>query len=303
MRSVERTGAIRYGLLEEGDVAEARALINLVQPHAPWSSEHFDWQFRASPAGHATIFAAWEGPRLIGLYCAAPAVLQLRGAVAKAARVQDVMTHPDWRGRGVLHALAEICRDWMRERAIRGYAFPNERSQGSFLRLGWDGTLRVPWWTSPIDAADARDESIAVSCAAYDARATAIWEAAEIDHAIRRDAAYLNWRYSKPRSRYEKLILRDDTVLVLKQYESTVHVCDLFAPADRAGAVADALRFARGWGARRGARRLTAWLPCDHRDAPQFEEAGMTWEANVARVVVTLDERLHYVSHSDNDIY
>jgi GNAT superfamily N-acetyltransferase len=306
MTAAEREGELTYRSIADSDVEDVLALVNIVQPHAPWDRSHFRWQFRDVPHGPAMVFGAYDEDRLVGLYCTVPAMLEAGGSAAvRAARVQDVMTHPDWRGRGILHALASMCLTWLTAEHISGYAFPNESSYRSFVRLGWNGEQRVPWWHSEPEAGGSGDHD-AVQYESHDESATAIWEASAPEGAIRRDAAYLNWRYARPGQQYVKFLLGGEAVLVLKQYGATVHVCDLFAPASSAGAIGNALRFARRWAHQRGAQRVTAWLARDHRWAAEFVRGGMIWEDGVTRAIVTLPaagKEVRYVSHSDNDIY
>ena len=294
---------LEFGLADDGDVPQVLALANEVQPHAPWTAETFAWQFRQPPSGPALLFVARGAGRIVGLYCAVRGTLDAGGATVATARVQDVMTMPAWRGRGVLHALAERCRDWLLDEGIAGYAFPNEHSHRSFVRAGWDVATAVPWWRG--GAAELGQTIDAAECDVFDERATEIWDAAKAGVAIRRDAAYLNWRYARPGQKYAKFLVGDETVLVLKRYNGSVHVCDVFAPAASRGAITHALRFAQQWAAQQGAQTVTAWLCPGHRDAPQFAEAGLVSQPDTGRYVVTLTTpgSCFYVSHSDNDIF
>src|SRR5687768_12894851 len=98
MRLLERAGPFEYGIVEETDIAEVIDLVNLIHSHLHWTEEYFHWQFRACPAGDAEILLARSGGQLAGLLGTVPATLDIGGTTAPCARMQDVMTHPDWRG-------------------------------------------------------------------------------------------------------------------------------------------------------------------------------------------------------------
>jgi hypothetical protein len=134
---------------------------------------------------------------------------------------------------------------------------------------------------------------------------------------VRRDAAYLNWRYSKPGQQYVRFVLGDAAVLVLKLYISQesakVHVCEVFSRSTEEGLVADLVRFATAWAHRRGASTVTAWMPSQHRYARQFETAGLRWDAASERmVIITSPPELAgfvqnhanwYLTQGDSDVY
>jgi GNAT superfamily N-acetyltransferase len=178
----------------DDEAGQVLALINTVQPHVPWSVEQYDWQYRQNPAGKSQLFAARHDGRVVSFYAAVVQRFQLGERLIQGWMVQDVMTHPDYRGRGLLHKLGEVCLQALRAEGAIGYAFPNNQSEKSFLRLGWHEWGAVPWWRA--DVRDIAPSALAALAPVeeFDASATAIWLNSGLTFGIRRDAAHLEWR-------------------------------------------------------------------------------------------------------------
>jgi hypothetical protein len=307
--------------LERGAIAPSERdqvieLINLVQPHVPWSSENFEWQYFGGPAGPARLYVARDGGRVISFYAAVLHRLQLRSEVVEGWMVQDVMTHPTYRRQGLLHQLAGLCLDDLRASRGVGYAFPNNLSELSFLRTGWNNWGTIPNWS----CSALREERFSAAprqCDGFDTVATEIWDQTGIIFGVRRDAPYLNWRYAKPGQKYFRFVADGSGVLVLKPYESEkglrVHVCEVFACASEEPLVAELIRFAMQWASARGAIELTAWMPKQHRYARQLEAGGLRWDGSSTRMVVVTsppemdqvveDRASWYLTHGDSDVY
>jgi GNAT superfamily N-acetyltransferase len=107
------------------------------------------WRYDANPHGGAISFVQRTpaGAAVSGYACS-PRRAVPRGDESRAATIGetgDVMTHPEWRQRGLFSALDRAA---MAETRKRGWPFvfglPNRRSAHIFLELGWErvGTLR-----------------------------------------------------------------------------------------------------------------------------------------------------------------
>ena len=107
-----------------------------IQPQIIRSIELLQWQYLESPGGPGQIFTLWESETLAAVYCAVAQRFQVGPIIFLGRMVQDVMTHPNYRGRGFLHRLATVCLEDMRNDGAIGYTFPNELSEGSFRRTG-----------------------------------------------------------------------------------------------------------------------------------------------------------------------
>jgi GNAT superfamily N-acetyltransferase len=287
---------------------ELLGLIGLVQPHVPWGREHLAWQFLRPPAGPARLYVARDAGKIVSLYVAVVQRVRTGDQLARGCMIQDVMTDPAYRGRGLLHRLGAECLAEMRAAGDVGYTFPNKLSEGSFRRLGWDELHRVPLRKrtlgEPIEA-----ETIAASRPGdFSQRAGAIWRRANLGIGVERDAAFLAWRYSKPGAIYDCMVLgEDDGFLVTKQYRGatglTMHVCDLVVADMRH--VAPSLALVDKLARAAGASELTAWLPASHPYASAFDDAGLMLVADHDRYMFTTGPVLGswHVTQGDSDVY
>src|SRR5262249_50976617 len=126
-----------------GTVEEILKLMQLVHPSVPRSMDLLRWQYFTEDIP-SCIYTARTQQRIVAIYCAVSACMTIAGEKKTAGMVQDVMTHPDFRGRGLLHALARQYFDGLIDSGEIGYSFPNQLSQGSFLRTGWSRLCKVP---------------------------------------------------------------------------------------------------------------------------------------------------------------
>lgn len=197
-------------------------------------AEGLSWRYDRNPHGGAISFVqrAADGTLASGYACS-PRRAVPGGDEAHAALVGetgDVMTHPDWRKRGLF---SDLDRAAMAEAKRRGwpvvFGLPNRRSAHIFLELGWErvGTLR-PWtfvlradgaaraqqrtqgrlrgWLTPLAARRARsargrlapDARLVPSLLnAFPREVEDLSRAVERRFAfmVRRDAEYLDWRF------------------------------------------------------------------------------------------------------------
>src|SRR5688572_5500802 len=97
--------AVRLARAAEADLPEILELNRLIQPHLRRSLELLRWQYFETPAHDSRIYLAREPhtQALIASYGAVSQWLQVGSARTKGWMIQDVMTHPDHRGKGLLH--------------------------------------------------------------------------------------------------------------------------------------------------------------------------------------------------------
>ncbi len=302
------------------DEAALLALINLVQPHVPWTKEHLYWQFFDLPAGPAKLYVIREGEAIVSLYAAIPQILEIDGHRLEARMVQDVMTHPDFRGRGFLHYLAGLCLEDINQSDIAGYTFPNDRSEKSFRRGGWSELCEVPVRSKDLSGhihsrgiirIEALDEF-------FGDRATDIWSVAELGVGVRRDAQFLNWRYGKPNNKYYKFLIEGDRgLLVVKFYSdgnsSVLHILELVLRTRDRDLLPEVLAFCFDFAASHGALTVTAWLPNAHPYASQLDAAGLVIKSMRKRFVFVHapdayasrveDSAAWHLTQGDSDIF
>jgi len=205
------------------------------------SRHRWDWQYTRNPnnPGHEPeIWIAREGPALVGQYATMPVKLSLKGAEVRGSWGMDVMVAPERQRQGLGEVLF---RTWDRNvDASLGLGL-SESSYRLFQKLNWPDVgpvpclvkpltrraFRRPNWpvpinrlvsalTLPIVLIVARTRPLRAEVRLiqrFDDSITALWDALapKFDLAVRRDAAYLNWKYvSAPHVRYSIAVLRRD---------------------------------------------------------------------------------------------
>jgi GNAT superfamily N-acetyltransferase len=199
----------------------------------------WDWQYRRNPNNprhEPEIWIAREGPAIIGQYATMPVRLWAAGRTLNASWGTDVMVAPERQRQGLGEVLF---RTWDRNvDAALGLGL-SDSSHQLFLKLRWPNpgpvpclvkpltrrALRVPTWpvpvnrlvsavTLPLVKIVARTRPLAAEVrliGRFDESFSELWEqvAPKFDLAVRRDAAYLNWKFVlAPHVRYSIAALR-----------------------------------------------------------------------------------------------
>ncbi len=201
----------------------------------------WDWQYRRNPnnpRGEPEIWIAREGPAIVGQYATMPVQLTIGGKDVRGSWGMDVMVAPERQRQGLGEVLF---RTWDRNVGASLGLGLSESSYRLFQKLRWPDVgplpclvkpltrraLRIPTWpvavnrfvsavTLPIVKIVARTQPVGAEVRMiqrFDDDFTELWEslAARFDLAVRRDAAYLNWRFaSAPHVRYQIAALRRD---------------------------------------------------------------------------------------------
>jgi predicted N-acetyltransferase YhbS len=201
----------------------------------------WEWQYRRNPnnPGHEPeIWIAREGPAIVGQYATMPVRLSLAGRELQGSWGMDVMVAPERQRQGLGEVLF---RTWDRNVGASLGLGLSDSSYRLFQKLRWPDVgpvpclvkpltrraLRRPEWsvgvnrlvsavTLPVIKIVARTRPLAAEVRMiqrFDDSFTALWEelAPRFPLAIRRDAAYLNWKYvNAPHVRYSIAALRRD---------------------------------------------------------------------------------------------
>jgi GNAT superfamily N-acetyltransferase len=201
----------------------------------------WDWQYRRNPNNphqEPEIWIAREGPAIVGQYATMPVGLHVSGTDVRGSWGMDVMVAPERQRQGLGEVLF---RTWDRNVGAALGLGLSASSHRLFQKLRWPDVgplpclvkpltrraLRRPDWpvlvnrvvsalTLPLVLIVARSRPLAAEVRLiqrFDDTFTALWEsiAPKLDFAVRRDAAYLNWKYaSAPHVRYSIAALRRD---------------------------------------------------------------------------------------------
>jgi len=189
----------------------------------------WDWQYRRNPKNPGGVPLIWvvrEGPTIVGHYATIPVRLAVRGRELNAAWGTDAMVAPERRRQGLGERLF---RTWDRNveasmglglsdssyQLLRKLHWPEVQplpclvkplSRRAFRRPTWPSALNrlvSAIFTLPVVKVVARARPLRAEVEPlrrFDASFTDLWDrvAAKFDLAVRRDAAYLNWKYIEP---------------------------------------------------------------------------------------------------------
>ena len=199
----------------------------------------WEWQYRRNPNNpgqEPEIWVAREGPAVIGQYATMPVQLSIRGQQVQGSWGMDVMVAPERQRQGLGEVLF---RTWDRNVGASLGLGLSDASHRLFQKLRWPDVgpvpcfvkpltrraFRRPNWPMPINRLVSALTLPFVKIVArtrplraevrliprFDDSFTALWEtlAPRFGLAVRRDAAYLNWKYaSAPHVRYAIAALR-----------------------------------------------------------------------------------------------
>jgi GNAT superfamily N-acetyltransferase len=235
----------------------------------------WEWQYRHNPnnPGHEPeIWIAREGPAIVGQYATMPVKLSLAGREVQGSWGMDVMVAPERQRQGLGEVLFRM---WDRNVGASLGLGLSDASYRLFQKLRWPDVgpvpcfvkpltrraLRRPNWpvgvnrlvsalTLPVVKVVARSRPLAAEVRMiqrFDESFTELWNelAPKFNLAVRRDAAYLNWKYvNAPHVRYSIAALRRDNrnvgYAVYRHYTEprgrvTILVDFLADPADEQG--------------------------------------------------------------------
>lgn len=201
----------------------------------------WEWQYRRNPNNprqEPEIWIAREGPAIVGQYATMPVRLSLGGREVQGSWGMDVMVAPERQRQGLGEVLF---RTWDRNVGAALGLGLSESSYHLFQKLRWPDVGPIPMLVKPLTRRAFRRANWpvglnkVVSAIMYplvvivarsrplgaevrlidrfDESFTKLWDelAPKFDLAVRRDAAYLNWKFvSAPHVRYSIAALRRD---------------------------------------------------------------------------------------------
>ncbi len=198
----------------------------------------WDWQYQRNPnsGGAPRIWIAREAETVVGQYATMPVRLQAAGREICASWGMDVMVAPERQRQGLGEVLF---RTWDENVGAALGLGLSEASYRLFKKLQWPDVgpvpclvkpltrraVRRPTWPMPINRLVSAVTLPFIRLVArsrpvqgdidrirrFDDGFNALWDtvAPKFDLAVRRDAAYLNWKYAEPpHVRYNIVVLR-----------------------------------------------------------------------------------------------
>ncbi len=195
----------------EANEEEHKNLLGFLMREYPalgWSKEFIQWQYYNNPSGVAKSWVAKHNGNVIANYTAIPHQLNLFNNIENSWRVQDVITHPDYRGLGLYSRLSDRANEFLQSELFPlNFTFPNENSHNGFIKKNWKCPHRIPLWIcdDPRNLKQISFSSDIETIMEFGVQDEVVWrnycQTPKI--AIDRSVDYLNWRYfQNPRKGY-----------------------------------------------------------------------------------------------------
>jgi GNAT superfamily N-acetyltransferase len=123
---------------EEGDEAQILKLREIVFGGTR-SREYWKWQFQDGPAGPAIIWLAVADEKVVGQYVVVPQRMKIGDEIIIGSFGLDEMTHPNYRGQGIITKLAQNVFQAAGQQGIHvTYGIPNNQIHPLYIeKLEW----------------------------------------------------------------------------------------------------------------------------------------------------------------------
>ena len=266
---------ISYELSSKAEAKEILCLYQKLYPGLGWTEQYLNWQYFENPAGHAKVWVAKSGRKIIATYAAIPHKVFIEGKIGIGWRVQDVMTRPEYRGAGIYHNLSKMAAEYLfNPHFPLNFTFPNEKSHNAFIRTGWTDLFKVPIRILSVKQSGHHGNiSAKVSpILSFDDTTDQIWQSyrSRIGFAIDRSSTYLNWRYlSNPKEQYCPFRITSDEnklIVILKYYDRDdgtrwAHICDFFYSEANPKLIDCAVKHGINFALGLGCISMSCWCP------------------------------------------
>jgi lipopolysaccharide/colanic/teichoic acid biosynthesis glycosyltransferase/GNAT superfamily N-acetyltransferase len=260
----------------EGDQERILELINLVQPHVPFSEERWMWQYGEGPRGFNRAWVCEDAEKIVGFAGLVRHRWYIHGRQQDCYMPNDAMTHPDYRHQGMHAAVFTKMMEYIRSTdAPMCYVLPNEKSIKEVENQGWTKAFPIPHVVREIQPAEGRSSKVAAGVdeiTVFDSRADRLSESLKdrFHFCLVRDSNYLNWRYvRKPDDKYRIFcVCRGDDLLgymVFKLYRegsdtARSHIVDLLVRPEEEEAVESLVGMAVNLSVETKSRTLSCWM-------------------------------------------
>jgi len=226
------------------------------QSREEWQSR-FLWLNNQNPAGPGLTFVAECEGKIVGQTAFVALDIRIGDKVVRAAQNIDLMTHPDYRGRGIRSKLEAYGLEEVKK---AGFAilvgFTHEAAFRGHLRAGWIDVGRMQSFVKPLNWSKAvrlkvrnklASELLAVFARlafrmfrenrqvratakvrpirSFDARIDVLCakKSSKVPLMVARTGSHLNWRYGGPGEKYSAFVAEEESeitgYIVLKEVE------------------------------------------------------------------------------------
>lgn len=138
--------------IRDGDEIPASRLFNRIFDKSITPAQ-YRWKLADAPfpVGCPATWVADDGGEIVGQYGGTPMRFWLNGQVYPIVHICDVMTHPDFRGQGILSALGVTANDAWRDAGVAfATGFPHAGWGSRRNYLGWQMMYKSMWMWRPL---------------------------------------------------------------------------------------------------------------------------------------------------------
>ena len=275
------------------DMGEIVDLINVVQPHVPFTVERWRWEYANCLNGGGLAWVAEHAGKIICHLGVLRFNWYVDGKKTGAFQYVDAMTHPDFRFQKIFARVVATSQEHFERSGIPHiYYYPNENSMKESLNLGVHLVTRVPLLVRGTDGVAPVESVRGVrieKVRRFDSEIERLCESMKevFRFAMVRDPSYLTWRYlEKPDDSYVPYVAFKGGTLVgymiFKVFEKhgetrRSHIVDLWAGPEDTDTMAALVRYAIRLASEAKAEELSCWmLPHAPAYAPLLENGFQT---------------------------
>lgn len=191
------------------------------------SDEAFKWLNYKLCGTENYNFGFLHNGKLIAAYGLLPSDIRVNSKILKAALCTNVMTDPEYAGKGLFSKIGELSIQYIKVKGISlCVGIPNENAIKGHLNIGWQKFQNIDFFEiSKKDYPNnlnSNAEIFAIDKFNFRDFEFDVFFDNKYDFHFLRNSNWLNWRTSKPNTMYEKFFIKScDTVqgyMILKKY-------------------------------------------------------------------------------------
>jgi hypothetical protein len=275
--------------IKEYRKGDETAIIQLFEQvfQKPMPLQYWEWRFQKNPTNKNMIKLMWDKEKLVGHYAVSPVVLQYRHQELLTGLSMTTMTHPAYTGLGIFQQLSESLYSAIHkeDQVAAVWGFPNNNSHRGFIKnLAWKDITTLPMLVCGTENIKAKELPEANKIKEFTDKHAAAYMSCFENYPIKikKDKAYLNWRYfDNPSNSYTVVEIAEGNhgFVVCKEYQNgmterkQIDIVDWCLPKDERLTKA-VLQHITGMFPPPIYEQLNIWLPLTDERHVYFEKLG-----------------------------
>jgi len=186
--------------------------------------DFFEWKYFSTFQSETIVLGLFEGTQLIASGALLYEVLLKDDKVLKTLRCTDLMTHPDYRGRGASRKIAGGLNEFLAKSNVDVvYTMCSKIATKSFFKTGWKFEKEIFYYFKPrffsLFSSSIKDESKETSTL------EAICKVYKLNYSNKAYLNFIKWRFANPKYKYY-LISNEDEFIVYTINNNILFVID-----------------------------------------------------------------------------